>query len=319
MKSALQLCSQALNPSSPQPTAGMVKVFDGAMWSYGGTACVRVPVPHVIGAAFNPKSVLPFFRKERKKFSVTVAKGKLVLSEGKEKLSTRCLPPDEMVVLDVFGEPQDCSLDMRNLKLAASVVDSSNARLSAQGVQFRNGLVEATDNKRLVQGCSGLPAGFTFNLPLESAKILLKFPANCVAVYGDRSAVKFMLDDGSSLCSNLICEDLPDLSHLFAEQTWTPLDIPGKVWADLYDIPCDYVVISNGSAFYVFENARSEIDSSGELTGITKKDIRFRVRKDFLNTLLQVSGDIRINGSGALLQAAGETCRCICGTTQMPK
>ena len=317
MKNALTTCSLALNPNSPQPTAGMVKVQDGAMWAYGGTCCIRVPVTSAIGAAFNPKAALPFFRKERKAFSVTVNKGKLVFQDGKEKLSIKCLPPEEMVVLDTLGTPTPCTLDKAALKLALSVVDPAHPRLSAQGVQFRWGVAEGSDNKRLVSAMSGLPDDLEFNLPFDTAKVLLRMKSEVTGVTLEGHVVKFTFADSSSVASNLICESLVDMSHIFGGQEWHKLPVPDSLWKELLPIECSLVVIRDGKVLYLTEDDKGQVISEGELTQIREKALSLKIKKEYLDTLLSVCNDLRMCDNGNLLQAFGDNARCIVGLMTM--
>lgn len=303
MKHALSLCSLALNPGSPQPTASMVKIENGAMWAYGGTFCIRVPVQIEVGCCFNPKTVLTFFRKERKAFSCTIQKGKLILADGKEKLTTRCLPPEEMVTLDVLDKPVKCGLDMDNLKLAASVVDPSHATLSATGINFRQGGIEASNNKLLVFGESGLPEEMEFNLPLDSAKALLRIKSPVVSVAKDQRAVKFVCKDGTSLTSLLVCEMLPDLSRLF-EGRWTDCGLTEPLARDLLTIECESVIFRDGRIRYIQENGEGELNSSVE------RSISFQIRKSYMDVAIQCGLDWKIHEAGNILQAVGEN-RCV--------
>jgi hypothetical protein len=100
VKSALQLCTLALNPRSPSPTATTVKVEGGFMKAYGGLMCIQVPVTQEIGAAFNPALLKTFFRRERTTIAYTVKFPKLTLREGKERLTVNCMPCEDVVIID---------------------------------------------------------------------------------------------------------------------------------------------------------------------------------------------------------------------------
>ena len=304
MKNALALCSLALNPVAPSPTASMVKLDDGFMVSYGGTFCVRVPMKVEVGACFNPGMVATFFRKERKAVSYTLNKKKLVLQEGKEKLTIPFLPPDEMPTLDVLSKPHKVTFDMSYLKIAADIVDPAHAKLCAQGVQFRYGMLEATNGRCLVGAKTGFDTDLEFNLPVASAKALLRFKSDVVGVAVDQGAVKFIFKDGSSLTSLLICEELIETGAYY-KGDWTPLKLKAEVAKDLLSIDCDDVIFFGGNATYVKGNAE------GELSSACGKEFDIKVSKEYLDVMLKVSADIRLSEEGGRLMAVGEKCRVV--------
>lgn len=304
MKNALQLCSLALNPLAPSPTASMVKLDDGFMVAYGGTFCIRVPMPVEVGACFSPSIVANFFRKERKAVSYTLHKSKLVLQEGKEKLSLPFLPPEEMPTLDALSEPVDVELDMTYLKVASDIVDPAHAKLCAQGVQFRYGMLEATNGRVVVGAKLGIDEDLEFNLPVASAKALLKFKSPVVGIAQDQGVVKFVFKDGSSLTSLCICEELVETGPYFAGD-WEPLGLKAEVAKDLLTIDCDTVFFYDGNVTYTKDV------SDGVISAGSKKGFDFGVSKDNLDTMLKVSADIRISDDGNRLVAVTEKCRVI--------
>ena len=307
MKNALALCSLATNPLAPAVTASMVKLDDGHLIAYGGTFCVRVPMPVDVGACFNPALAATFFRKERKLVSYTLNKNKLVLSEGKEKLSLPFLPPDEMPTLDCLSKPHKVKFDMAHLKTAADVVDPAHSKLCCQGIQFRYGMLEATNGKVMVAAITDFDDALEFNLPVASAKALLRFKSEVVGIATDPNAVKFLFKDGSSLTSLCLCEELVDTSQFFAGE-WTPLKLKAEVAKDLLSIPCDDVIFFGGNVTYVKDL------SEGQLTGAVGKDFDIKVAKDNLDVMLKVSADIRVSECGNRLMAVSDTCRVISTT-----
>ena len=304
MKTALALCSTALNPLAPSPTATMVKLDDGFMTAYGGTFCIRVPMKVEVGACFNPATVATFFRKERKAVSYTLHKKKLVLQEGKEKLSVPFLPPEEMPTLDVLSKPRKVTFDMTYLKIASDVVDPAHIKLCAQGVQFRYGMLEATNGRTIVAAVTDFDDEIEFNLPVASAKALLRFKSEVVGIASDTNTVKFLFKDGSSLTSLCICEELIDTSPFFAGD-WEPLKLQGEVAKDLLSIPCDDVIFYNGNITYIKDL------SEGELTGAVAKNFDIKVAKENLDVMLRVSADIRLSDDGNRLMAVSDSCRVI--------
>ena len=307
MKHALALCSLATNPLAPSPSASMVKLDDGHLIAYGGTFCIRVPMPVDVGACFNPALAATFFRKERKLVSYTLNKNKLVLQEGKEKLSLPFLPPDEMPVLDVLSKPVKVKFDMTLLKTAADIVDPAHSKLCCQGIQFRYGMLEATDGKVMVAAITDFDDALEFNLPVASAKALLRFKSEVVGIATDPNAVKFLFKDGSSLTSLCLCEELVDTSQFFAGD-WTSLKLKAEVAKDLLSIPCDTVIFFGGNVTYVKDL------SEGQLTGACGKEFDIKVAKDNLDVMLRVSADIRLSDDKNRLMSVSDTCRVISTT-----
>lgn len=307
MKHELALCSLATNLLAPAPTASMVKLDDGHLVAYGGTFCIRTPMPVDVGACFNPALAATFFRKERKLVSYTLNKNKLVFQEGREKLSIPFLAPEEMPVLDVLSKPVKVKFDMTHLKHAADIVDPAHSKLCCQGIQFRYGMMEATNGRVLVAAITDFDDALEFNLPVASAKALLRFKSEVVGISTDPNAVKFHFKDGSSLTSLCLCEDLMDTSQFF-EGDWNPLKLKAEVAKDLLSIACDSVIFFKGNITYVKDL------SEGELSGAVGKEFDIKVAKDNLDTMLRVSADIRVSADGNRLMAVSDTCRVISST-----
>lgn len=304
IKQALALCSLALNPAAPAPTATMVKLDDGFLTSYGGTFCVRVPMKVEVGCCFSPTMVATFFRKERKTVSYTLNKKKLVLQEGKEKLTIPFLPAEEMPTIEVLSKPHKVTFDPAYLKLAADVVDPAHSKLCCQGVQFRYGMIEATNGRCIVGAKTGFHEDLEFNLPVASAKALLRFKSEVVGIAQDQGVVKFIFADGSSLTSLVICEELIETGPYYGGD-WTPLKLKAEVAKDLLSIECADVIFYGGNVTYIKETAE------GELSGACGKEFDIKVSKENLDVMLKVSADIRLSEDGNRLMAVGEKCRVI--------
>lgn len=303
MKQALTLCSLALNPNSPSPTAMMVRISDGYMQAFGGTFCVSVPMELSVEACFNPKAIEPFFRKERGPIAFTIKKGKLQLKEGKEQLTIGCLPPDEMVTLDVLGTPVPCTFDTTHLKVATDVINPANSRLWAQGVSFRNGVMESTNNAIIVSAATDLPDDLEFNLPVDTCKAIMRFKSPVVSILKDQRAVKLTFEDGSSICSLIITEQMIDTTNFF-KGDWTKLELTEEV----NKIECEHVVFQDGDLHYFTDTSEGIIDSC------SNPDVVVDMGKESLDVLLTVSKDLRISDDGNRMQAFGETCRVIAST-----
>lgn len=303
IRQALALCSLALNPNSPQPTATMVRISDGYLTAFGGTCCISIPVPIEIGACFSPQAISPFFRKERGPISYTLKNGKLQLKEGRESLTIKCLPPEEMVTLDVLGTPTPCDFDTTHLKVISDTINPNNSRVWAQGSSFRNGVMESTCNSIIVSAVSDLPDDLVFNLPVDSCKALLKFKSPVVSVVKDQRAVKFNFKDGSSLCSLILTEQMIDTAAFFQGE-WTPLNL-----TEILDkVECEFIRFAGGNVHYFTK------DTEGVIESCVDPIINVDIGKESLDVLLTVSKDIRISDDGNRMQAFGETCRCIAST-----
>jgi len=307
MKDALQLCSLALNPAAPSPTAQMVRIDSGFMTAFGGTFAINVPMKIEVGCCFNPAVVSIFFRKERKAVAYTLNKGKLTLQEGKEKLTVKCLPPEEMVTLDVLGTPTQGSLDMHLLKHCVDVIDPAHSKMCCQGVTFRNGFMEASNGAMVVSAVTELDEDLEFNLPHASAKALMRFRRQVVATAFDQHAVKFYLDGGSSLVSLLICDSLPETRQLYSGE-WTPLKLKPETAKDLLSIECESVRFERGNAHYLQQQ------NMGVIEGVVPKEISVSLDKRRLDSLLRISADIRHSDEGNRVMAVSENCRAVSTT-----
>lgn len=310
MKLALQLCSLALNPQAPSPTASMVKIENGHMTAFGGLFCVSVPQPVEVGAAFNPALASTFFRKERKAVAYTIDKGKLTMKEGKEKLSIPCLPPEDLVTLDVLEDPIPAELDLTHFRSLVDVINPANSRVWAQGISFRYGMMEATNDSVIISAISGLPDEVEFNLPVDSAKALMKFKSQIIAISASERAVKFSFKDGSSLTSLVIIEQLIDTSRFYAGE-WVPLKL--KETEDLLKLECHSLIFEKGNATYLQEKSR------GVIEGVVDPGVSVSVFKEPLDRLLRISSDIRVSEDGHRLMAVADSCRGICATRTHPQ
>jgi hypothetical protein len=282
----------------------MVKLDGGFLTAFGGTFCVRVPMKVEVGACFSPALVTTFFRKERKAVSYTLNKGKLVLKEGNEKVSLPFLPPEEMPTIDVLSKPHKVTFDMTYLKLAADVVDPAHSKIFCQGVQFRYGMIEATNGHCIVGAKTGFNEDLEFNLPVASAKALLRFQSEVVGIAQDYGVVKFIFADGSSLTSLVISEELLETAECY-KGDWTPLKLKPEAAKDLLSIVCDTVIFYQGNATYIKDM------SEGEIAGVCGKGLDIRVSKENLDVMLKVSADIRLSEDGNRLMAVSEKCRVI--------
>lgn len=308
MKKQLQLCSLALNPAAPSPTAQMVKVEDGLLQAFGGTFCIRVPVDADIGCCFSPKSVSAFFRKERKGVSFTVKDGKLSIKEGKETMRVKCLPPDEMPTIDMLGDMQETDFDVANLKLVVDGVDPSANEDRFQGIQLRYGAAEATNRRVVVAVITDLPDDIECILPVDAAKALLRFASPLAGIGFENGIIKFGFEDGSSLTSRTIDGEFPDMAPLF-QHDWTPVSSSKAVAEELLSFDCERVIYERRTATAVFENKDRVVFEDA-----LKSSASFTVNKRYLDLLLKNNHKMNVNSTGNLIMTASDICRVISTT-----
>ena len=303
MKQALALCSLALNPSSPSPTATSVKVEDGFMSSYGGLFTIRTPCKHEIGAVFNPRALSTFFRKPRTKIAYTLKFPKLTISDGNERLTIGCLKPEEMAVIDNIETPLPCSLNLKMLKIAAELC-AVEGKPYALGVTFREGMMMSTNNDVFFCGQSDLPEDFDFFIHKNSCVALTKFKGSVVAVSKNNHTVKFIFDDGSSLCSHTQDDRIPDVAMLFEGQ-WSDF----KITEDILALDCDHIEVRQDNLYYYSERTHGKVDI-GELENVVKGSpaLQFKVNKKHFNHLL--GGDL--SWCGTRLQSIKDNSALIC-------
>jgi len=285
----------------------MVKLEDGFMVAFGGTFCIRVPVEVDIKACFSPSKAAVFFRKPRKVVSYTLQKNKLVLKEGKEKLSIPYLDADEMATLDVLGQATPCELDMGLLKLCADVIDPESPRPWAQGVSFRNGVMESTNSVIIVSAVSGVDEDLEFNLPLETCKAIVKFTSPVTGVSSDGRMVKVFFADGSSLTSLCIAEQMIDTSNLFKDK-WTDCGLVKNLADDLHAIQCEKFRFEDGCVTYIGD------DMEGVLGEVFIGKCSFLISKKNIDFATRVGQDIRLSSCGSRIMSVSENCRVIAAT-----
>ena len=296
MKHALELCSLALNPSAPAPTASMVKVEDGFMISYGGTMCIRVPVKYAFGCTFDPTPMKTFFRKERERIGYTVKASKLTITEGKEKMTIPVLPPESMPTIDVISPVQDLTVNLHLVRYFSTIINPTHQNYSAQGVNFNEGFMLSTNGYAFMVTPSGLPDGVRFNIHKDVCAALAKFKSKLVGMAIDTHLVKFCFEDGSSLITHSIVDMLPlSWMEMVSGDDWVPMNIPEKVVEDLIKIEADDFGIDEGKVTYVHIDKKA----SGELAVPGAVGPYGTVRPSTLAIILRNGGELcrnRVNG-----------------------
>lgn len=296
MKSALQLCSLALNPASPSPTATCVRVENGLMQTYGGKFTISVPCNHEIGAVFNPRALSTFFRKPRTRVAYTIKFPKLTVSEGKERLTINCLPPEELVIIDNIETPVPANLDLKMLKTCAELC-LTEGKLYALGVTFRDGAMMSTNNEVFFCGQSGLSEDYSFIIHKDAALALCKFKSEVTHISKNNHTIKFIFKDASSLCAHLLTEQIPNIDPLF-DGHWSDF----KIKEDISTLDCDVVEVRDNNLYYHTET------TIGELEGAVDGNIQFKCSKKSLNYML----DGQLSWCGNKLKSEKENSVVVC-------
>ena len=271
------------------------------MVAFGGLFCIRVPVAQALGCAFNPSAVKTFFRKERKAIAYTVQKNKLVLQEGKERLRVGCLPAEDVVTLDVVAPVKKATLDLKLLKYVSDVIDTTNSRTSAHGVNYVNGMLVGTNNHIIIAAFVNLPKGLSFNIHKDACAALAKFKSPVVGIAFDERATKFVFEDGSSFSVLNIVEMLPDFNNVFT-YAFTSLGMKEDLIEDLLKIDCHSFVFKEGTIVYQNEDK----SSTGEIDAKLKNKFTARILRGDLGYVLRNRGDIRVSETGNMLQSVNE-------------
>lgn len=302
MKTALQLCALATNPSAPSPTASMVKVEDNHLIAFGGLFCIRIPVSAPVSCAFNPQLALAFFRKERKSYACSVKAGKLVFQDGKERLSLRCLPPEELPTIDVLAPPTPCVIDKAALKVVADIVSPTHHRTEAQGINFRDGMALGTDS--YVFGAAVLDEGFPdvrFNVHVDAVRALLRMRGKITGIAVETSMVKFFLDDGSSLTTLRLVGELPGEVVDLLRTPCDPLTAEEQHIADMLGTAPEAYKFKAGHVYYTLEDSAAEGDLGFDLGN---SNLTGRVDFKRLSHLLKNAGKLALDSeTGRMLRS----------------
>lgn len=267
------------------------------MCAYGGSFCIRTPVNHDIGAVFNPRALATFFRKPREKVAYTLKFPKLTVSEGKERLTIGCLKPEDMPIIDNIETPVPCSLDLAMLKQAAKITDVEGPPY-AHGVTFCNGMMLATNNKAFF--CGSCNVG-NFTIHKDAALALTKFKSHIVALSKNNHTVKFIFEDGSSLCAHLLVVEFPAVERLF-EGEW----VGWKLKESVKDLDCDTVEVIGNELRYHTK------DTVGILEDAVEGEVHFKVSKKLFDLL---DGDTYFDGNK--LKGVGEDRVVICSVQRL--
>lgn len=287
----------------------MVKVEDGFATAFGGLFCIRVPVEQALGCCFNPAAAKTFFRKSRKQVAYTVKKNKLILQDGKEKLSIGCLPPEEMVTLDVIAKARPIELSKSMLRYVADVIDPANPRACLHGVTFRDGAMIGTDNKVFVMAFVDFPEDLTFSLHKDACVALSKMKGDIQTVSTDGHAVKFTLSDGSSLTTLKLIEEIPPVVDTVFAGKWHKIPLSDAVVEDLTTIDCHTFRFKDGALSYWSEDKASV----GELGVKVPADLNAAITQKNFSRILKNGGTISYADNQSRIRSVNENV-CVVST-----
>ena len=214
MKNQIKIVSAACaGPEGTTPTASMVKLQDGRLWAYGGAFCISVPFQSNLECAFLPAAVSNFFSRERAGVSLTVAKQRLYLRDGRAEVAVAVLPAADMPVLAVLGgDLAEFPSDLSNLKYVAKncVPGSADFR---QAVLFRGGVSYGCGMFSAMRS-DGIDCGEDVLITPEAAQAVAANDSGIVRVSLDAQAVEFEFTDGTRIACRRLTIPIPNTVEL---------------------------------------------------------------------------------------------------------
>jgi len=276
----------------------MVKIQAGRMWAYGGQFCLSVPFPADFDYGFLPDPVLAFYAIPREGEVLTVQDFTLRIVAGSRSIKVPCVSANSIPVLDVLGGAVEGTLNMENLKRAAKFFDASDPFGQFSGLTLRPGIMAAGNGKMIFMGASGLQTREKVRIPQEAAETLIFLKQPTVAVFMDRQAIRFDLEDGTRLTSRLLVDGLPQsMDKVFADRG-EEFEISEEAQKEITTMPCESWEFGGGAAIH-----RAD-DTTGIVTGATESNVEFKVSHLSLTTLLGLSRTLAI--SSRSLSVVGE-------------
>jgi|TARA_R110002167_G_scaffold294935_4_gene499548 hypothetical protein len=292
MKTKIQLAMKACEPTSPAPTATMMKFNDGMMTTYGGTFCVQIPCDVDAECAISPDTLLTFFRKPRKQVVYSLNKGKLLIRQGREKVSIPCMANEEMPIIDVFRKerPVKSFVKQKAMKAMLECINPAEMRGCLQGMCLRGGLALATDGKVVLAMVSGLPKFVTCVVPVATLKFLSSLDEAVSGFATDESYIKFFFPSGMTVCSRTIsAADYPDVKALI-NAGGTPLDMHPDLLKELNGIKCGGITVTEKGIGYKSEDGKS----FGDIEMPTEGRFAFSVNKKRFDLMMSLTNNNRI-------------------------
>lgn len=304
---------KACNPLSPQVTASMVKFQGGHLIAYGGTFCIQIPVPVDLDCAFKPQTLLAFYRKERDGASYTAKGGKLRVKHRRETVTMKCLPSEEMAIIDVMKEPKDTKWIPRGaMKSLIECVDPASTNISMQGICLRDGMFAATDGKVMLAIPSDIK-GISVVLPIDTVKFLATCEESVTGWAFDGASFKLWFEGGMTVCTRVISAgEYPNINRIF-EQDLKPFFISEKVVDDIKNLSCDMIELTPKGVRYISED---DDDSIGTIKATVEGDYRFAVRKKSFDAIFKINKGAKFftNDIGSIIVGnGGKRFKSACG------
>jgi len=273
---------------SPQVTAGMVKFQNGHLIAYGGTFCIQVPVSVELDCAFRPQTLLAFYRKVRDGASFAVKGGKLRVKHKRETVTMKCLPSEEMAIIDVFKEPRATKwIPKGAMKSLLECVDPSHSVAAMQGICLRDGKLVATDGKVMLAIPCDIKA-VDFVIPIDTFKFLSTCDEPVTGWAFDGASFKLWFEGGMTICTRVIgSAEYPDIGKVL-NQKLTPFYISEKVVDDIKTLDCDVLELTPKGVRYIADD-----DSIGTIRAEVDGDYRFAVRKKSFDTVFKINKGVK--------------------------
>ena len=302
MKNIIQRVMKACNPTSPQASANMCKFQNGNLVAYGGTFCVQVPVPVDLDCAFKPQTLLAFYRKERDGASFTVKAGKMRVKHKRETVTIKCLPSEEMSIIDVLRNPTPTKwLPVGALKSLLECVDPAYHVASMQGVCLRDGKLVGTDGKVML----AIPIDIksvSCVLPVDTIKFLASCDEHVTGWSFDGANFKLWFEGGMTVCTRVISSDeFPDIEKVMGQKS-KAFCISEKVVDDLKNLKCDMIELTPKGVRYIADD-----ESIGAIRAPVEGDYRFAVSKKNFDTIFKINKGVKFftNDSGSIIIGNG--------------
>jgi hypothetical protein len=270
----------------------MMKLSGGKMTTFGGTFCIQIPCDVDVDCVINPAVLLTFFRKDRTKVTYAVTGNRMVVKQGREKVSIPCMESEKMPIIDVFREHSPVSnfLKPKALKAMLECINPSESRGCLQGLCIQGGLAVATDGKVVLAMLSGLPKKVDCVLPVDTVKLLSTLDESPSGVACESGNIKFVFPSGMTVCSRTILSDgYPNVKTVI-NATGEVLDMHPDLTEELKGIKCDTITVTEKGIGYRAEDGVS----FGEIELPTPGRFSFSADKKLFDLLMSLTKDSRI-------------------------
>ena len=306
MKDKITLAMKACEDHSPSPTAHLMKFQNGNLITYGGTMCVQIPCDIDADCAFSPKSLLAFFRKDRKKVSYTSKPGKLIVRSGREQVTIKSLPSEGMPIIDVLDKGMEVKrfLGKKALRAMLGCIDPAEPRTCLQGMCLRKGLAIGSNGKVVLAVATGLDKDLTCTVPTETLKFLASLDEEVCKIAYDGLNLKFTMPSGMTVCSRtLLADEYPDVRHVINVKGLAPIELHPEMLDEIKGLKCDSIKVTNEGIRYMMGND----SSTGEIKLKSSGEFFFTVNRKWFELMLDLTlkNTIHISGERKMITANG--------------